>query len=63
MRHSESFPWIALLALSAAACSQSPASPSEPGVPSLAIRTDQNNVREPFSIIADNPCTAPIEAH
>src|SRR5205807_703324 len=50
------------IAAGVTACDESPASSLEPGMPVLATRTDQGNVREPFSIIADNPCTPAVEA-
>jgi hypothetical protein len=51
-----------LLAGAAPACSDGAASSLEPGAPVLATRTDQGNVREPFFITADNPCTPAVEA-
>lgn len=63
MRHSKPFTLGALLvAATLAACGENPVSPLEPGAPSLATRTDQNNVREPFFITEDNPCTPDLEA-
>lgn len=63
MRHSKPCLLVALLlATAATACSEGPASSLEPGAPALATRTDQNNVREPFFLTADNPCTPAVEA-
>jgi hypothetical protein len=53
---------LATASVAATACSESPASSLEPGTPALATRSDQSNVREPFSITADNPCTPAVEA-
>ena len=50
------------IAAGVTACDESPASSLEPGMPVLATRTDQGNVRESFSIIVDNPCTPAVEA-
>jgi hypothetical protein len=63
MRHSR--PCLlaaALLSVGAMACGEGPGSSLEPGTPALATRDDRNNVREPFSITADNPCTPEVEA-
>ena len=63
MRHSKPCLFAALcLAAAATACDGGPVSSLEPGTPALATRTDQGNVREPFSITADNPCTPDVEA-
>lgn len=51
-----------LLAAGATACSESAVSPLEPGAPALATRTERDNVREPFFITLDNPCTLAVEA-
>ena len=63
MRHSNPALLAALLfAMAAPACNESSTSSLEPGAPALATRTDQNNVRAPFSITVDNACTPEIEA-
>src|SRR5436305_5579726 len=63
MRHSKTFVLAALLVTTVlTACGENPVSPLEPGVPAFATRTDENNVREPFFITADNPCTPDFDA-
>jgi len=63
MRHSKPCLFTALLLAGAVpACGDGAASTLEPGAPVLATRTDQGNVREPFFVTVDNPCTLAIEA-
>jgi hypothetical protein len=51
-----------LIAAADTACSESAVSSLDPDGPALATRSDQNNVRVPFSITVDNACTPEIEA-
>jgi hypothetical protein len=61
MRQPQPFLLTALV-LSFAACGGREGSPLEPGAPAFATRSDQNNVRESFSLTADNPCTPTVES-
>jgi hypothetical protein len=63
MRHPDLSHLAALALISAAAaCGGRELSPLEPGAPAFATRSDRNNVREPFSITVDNPCTPAVES-
>jgi len=45
------------------ACSEISDTVTDPGTPTLATRTEHNNIRVPFSLPdVDNPCTPAIEA-
>ena len=64
MRRPPASLFAALLAVTfAPACDETSNSVLDPGAPDLAIRTEQSNVWEPFSLAdVDNPCTPAIEA-
>jgi hypothetical protein len=63
MRHSQPFILAAMILISGTgACGWREVSPLEPGVPAFATRSDRNNVREPFFITLDNPCTPEVES-
>ena len=64
MRRPPASLFAALLAVTfVPACDETSNSVIDPGAPDLAVRTEQSNVWEPFSLAdVDNPCTPAIEA-
>jgi hypothetical protein len=63
MRYPSYLPTAVAVALTLSACADTSESPLVPSSPSLATRTEQNNLWVPFLVEdVDNPCTPAVEA-